>query len=583
MKQLKLGIKLPLAFGLALAVMLCAALYGVYFLNQALSIYQTEVVANEGYVIEVGEISGIFKSQVHDWKNVLLRGSKPEQLEKNWSAFVKQEAKVTDETKKLLLVLPAGEAKTLLEKFAQEHANMGANYRKGLELFKTANFEPAAGDQAVAGMDREPTRWLEEAGVKIRSANDKVVQSAAAIAHRSTLITIVLMLLVTLGSVVFGLWLSRGILREIGGEPRDALGLTQRVARGDLAEPIPLRVGDTGSLIAQLDMMQENLAKVVSEVRQGAESINIASAEIAQGNNDLSARTESQASALEETASSMEQLGATVKQNADSAQQANELARNASTVAVKGGDVVAQVVDTMKGINEASRKISDIIQVIDGIAFQTNILALNAAVEAARAGEQGRGFAVVASEVRSLAGRSAQAAKEIKSLINASVERVEQGTALVDQAGATMTEVVSSIHRVTDIMGEISAASREQASGVSQVGDAVTQMDQTTQQNAALVEEMAAAASSLREQARELVQTVAVFRLSENHLQSAPHSVATRTLSAPPARSAGARIGVSGAKKPAPKPAPKSLAAPATAIAAPASAKADGNGEWETF
>jgi methyl-accepting chemotaxis protein len=259
--------------------------------------------------------------------------------------------------------------------------------------------------------------------------------------------------------------------------------------------------------------MQSSLARLVNSVRQGSEGVATASAEIAQGNNDLSARTEQQASALEETAASMEELGATVKQNADAASQANQLAAAASTVAKTGGDVVGQVVETMRGINESSQRISDIISVIDGIAFQTNILALNAAVEAARAGDQGRGFAVVASEVRSLAGRSADAAKEIKTLINASVERVEQGTALVDKAGVTMMEIVSSIGRVTDIMREISAASSEQASGVAQVGDSVTQMDQATQQNAALVEQMAAAASSLKSQSHELVQTVAAFKV----------------------------------------------------------------------
>jgi methyl-accepting chemotaxis protein len=289
----------------------------------------------------------------------------------------------------------------------------------------------------------------------------------------------------------------------------------QALAQGDLSVQLKIeRQDEIGRLMASMNKIGSGLTSVVHSVRQGSESVATASAEIAQGNQDLSARTESQASALEQTAASMEELSSTVKQNADNARQANQLAQNASTVAVKGGEVVAQVVDTMKGINDASKKISDIIGVIDGIAFQTNILALNAAVEAARAGEQGRGFAVVASEVRSLAGRSAEAAKQIKSLINASVERVENGTVLADQAGATMTEVVSSIRRVTDIMGEISAASSEQSAGVAQVGEAITQMDQATQQNAALVEEMAAAASSLKSQAQELVQTVAVFKLA---------------------------------------------------------------------
>jgi methyl-accepting chemotaxis protein len=320
---------------------------------------------------------------------------------------------------------------------------------------------------------------------------------------------------VALAALLLGLsvLITRSILRQLGGEPAAAADMTHRIAQGDLTVNVALKHNDTSSLLHAIEAMRESFAGIVGQVRSGSESVATASAEIAQGNNDLSARTEQQASALEETAASMEELGSTVKQNADSARQANQLAQSASTVAVKGGEVVGQVVETMKGINDASRKIADIISVIDGIAFQTNILALNAAVEAARAGEQGRGFAVVASEVRSLAGRSAEAAKEIKQLINASVERVEKGTALVDQAGETMTEVVSSIKRVTDIMGEISAASNEQASGVAQVGEAVTQMDQATQQNAALVEEMAAAASSLKSQAQDLVQVVAVFNL----------------------------------------------------------------------
>ncbi|SHM36885.1 methyl-accepting chemotaxis protein [Rhizobacter sp. OV335] len=337
---------------------------------------------------------------------------------------------------------------------------------------------------------------------------------------RATSITAILAGLLFAG--IFGFVLVRSLGRQLGGEPGEAADLARSVAAGDLSVTIDLKRGDTTSMMAQLKEMQARLSTVVSSVRQNSESVATASAQIAQGNMDLSQRTEEQASALEETAASMEQLSSTVKQNADNARQANQLAMNASTVAIKGGDVVGQVVSTMKAINDSSKKIVDIIGVIDGIAFQTNILALNAAVEAARAGEQGRGFAVVATEVRSLAGRSAEAAKEIKSLIGASVERVEQGTALVDQAGVTMTEVVDSIRRVTDIMGEISSASAEQSAGVSQVGDAVNQMDRVTQQNAALVEESAAAAESLKVQALQLVQTMAVFKLAHGDVARAP-------------------------------------------------------------
>jgi len=320
------------------------------------------------------------------------------------------------------------------------------------------------------------------------------------------------MLITVALAVGLGVWITRLITKPLASAVLAAEGF----AMGDLTAELKSQGKDEPAMLLHaMENMRTSLYRVVTDVRQGAEAVATASAEIAHGNNDLSARTEQQASALEETAASLEQLSATVKQNADSAHQAKELATNASLVAVKGGEVVSQVVETMKGINDSSRKISDIIGVIDGIAFQTNILALNAAVEAARAGEQGRGFAVVAGEVRSLAGRSADAAKEIKSLIAASVERVSQGTTLVNTAGETMVEVVASIQRVSTIMGEISSASSEQAAGVSQVGEAVTQMDQATQQNAALVEEMAAAASSLKSQAQELVQVVCVFRLGE--------------------------------------------------------------------
>ncbi|MDR3368069.1 methyl-accepting chemotaxis protein [Rhodoferax sp.] len=308
----------------------------------------------------------------------------------------------------------------------------------------------------------------------------------------------------------------RRSLSQLGGEPADVAHLAQDVANGDLSKKIAIQSGDTQSMMAQLKLMQESLVAVVEKVRNGSEGVASASVEIAQGNRDLSARTDHQASALEQTAASMEELDATVKQNADSAHLANQMALNASTVATQGGEVVSQVVQTMKGINESSHRISEIISVIDGIAFQTNILALNAAVEAARAGEQGRGFAVVATEVRSLAGRSAQAAREIKSLISASVDRVQEGTMLVDKAGATMQDVVNSIQRVTDIMGEISSASEEQSHGVAQVVEAIKQMDQVTQQNAALVQEMSAAADGLNSQAQDLVRTVSIFKLRGN-------------------------------------------------------------------
>ncbi|WP_175926829.1 methyl-accepting chemotaxis protein [Burkholderia cepacia] len=305
----------------------------------------------------------------------------------------------------------------------------------------------------------------------------------------------------------------RNVRGSLGGEPDEAAALAARIAQGDLTQPVPVRAGDRTSMMAAMHDMQARLQATIGGIRQSAGSIASASRQISAGNDDLSQRTEEQAASLEETAASMEQLTATVKQNADNARQASGLANNASEIARTGSDVVNRVIGTMGEIDDSSRKIADIIGVIEGIAFQTNILALNAAVEAARAGEQGRGFAVVAGEVRSLAQRSATAAKEIRELIVDSVERVRNGSTLVGQAGTTMGEILQAVARVTDIMGEIAAASEEQASGITQVGRAVTQMDQVTQQNAALVEEAAAAAASLQEQAARLRDAVGAFRV----------------------------------------------------------------------
>jgi methyl-accepting chemotaxis protein len=515
---MKLSLKLPLAFTAALLLLFAAALFGIQRLNQALGTYQTTVAQNFEQERVISGVLNDFKVQVQEWKNVLLRGKDAAQLQRYWAAFEKKEKEINTSATTLLSALPTGEARDKVQKFIQAHERMGSAYRKGFEAFKAADHDPQVGDKAVQGMDREPAQLLDQAGDLIAKESSQVAQGAAANAQRSTTVSLVVMLVVCAVGIAGAVAFSRTVVNPLD----NAVRVSQAVASGDLTVATAVQGKDEiAMLLNALHAMQSSLSLVVSNVRSNADSVAMASSEIAQGNNDLSARTEQQASALEETSASMEELNSTVQANAENARTANQLAVNASTVAVQGGDVVAEVVTTMKGINDSSKKIADIISVIDGIAFQTNILALNAAVEAARAGEQGRGFAVVASEVRNLAQRSAEAAKEIKGLIHASVERVELGTTLVDRAGATMTEVVASIRRVTDIVAEISAASNEQSLGVSQVGEAITQMDQATQQNAALVEQSAAAADSLKVQAQQLVQAVAVFRLADSEA-SAP-------------------------------------------------------------
>jgi methyl-accepting chemotaxis protein len=387
---------------------------------------------------------------------------------------------------------------------------------------------------------------------------------------------------------LLGFALARSILSQLGGEPGVALQVAEKVASGDLSSQIPLKAGDTTSLMASLSRMQTSLAQVVSNVRTNSESVALASAEIAQGNRDLSARTEQSASNLEETAASMEEMSGAIRQSADSARTANQLATTAGESAEQGGRVVADVVRTMEEINTASRKISDIIGVIDGIAFQTNILALNAAVEAARAGEQGRGFAVVAGEVRTLAQRSAQAAKEIKELIGNSVDRVNIGSELVNQAGTTMQEIVTNVTRVRDIIGEIASSSTEQADGVNQINAAIGNLDQMTQQNAALVEQSAAAATSMNEQAAQLTQVVSVFRLSANDTGVA--SVSARPAPAPRAASsarnapaAAPKKATAALKKPAPAHSPRAAIAHNAPPARASSPAPAADGDWDSF
>ena len=515
------GARLRIAFGLLVGLSLVIGTYAVVSLA---TVNRASGELGNKWLPSVGQTTTI-RAHILEYRDLEVRHAKAEDA----SYMDEYEEKMTTALKRIQTEIPelsplmmSPEERKLLEAFTKSWAaylvinkNVIALGRAGKQQDARDIGDGAAkmtSDESIEALDRL-TAFSFENGKAAASMADSTYNRA-----RTAMIGLV-MLAVVIG-IMMAVIITRSLTRTLGGEPAYATALTKEIAEGRLYVDIALRNGDTTSLLSGIRDMRNGLAGIVKEVRSRSDQIASASNEIAHGNNNLSERTEQQASAIQVTAGSMEELSGKVKQNADGAKEANRLAMSASAVAVKGGEVVGKVVETMKGINDSSRKIADIISVIDGIAFQTNILALNAAVEAARAGEQGRGFAVVASEVRSLAGRSADAAKEIKTLIGASVARVEQGSVLVDQAGATMAEVVTSIRRVTDLMNEISASSIEQSQDVANVGVSIGQMDATTQQNAALVEEMAAAAGNLSTLAQELVETVAVFVLNSADAQN---------------------------------------------------------------
>ncbi len=510
-KNLKISARLSGTLGLLLALILSIIGMATYQMLSMRSVTE-EITSNWLPSVErVNKMNtGTSDFRIAEFQHVLNTDSKAmADIEKVMAQVM---SAFDEDHKAYVSLISSNEERRLYEEFAADWKQYLAVHDKMLALSRNNETE-----KAKALLEGESRKLFDSSSIKLVKLIDLNSAGAVASAKESELAYLDArnaMLCGLVLAIAFVLAAATWLIRSITVPLTLALAAADRVAAGDLSSPVVVTSQDeVGQVLQALDRMQASLMQVVSNVRQSAEGVATASAEISQGNNDLSSRTEEQASALEETAASMEQLTGTVSQNADNARQANQLAISASSVAVEGGQVVSQVVDTMKGINDSSRRIADIISVIDGIAFQTNILALNAAVEAARAGEQGRGFAVVASEVRNLAQRSAEAAKEIKDLITTSVERVDAGTQLVDQAGVKMSEIVSSIQRVTDIMGEISAASIEQSSGMAQIGEAVAQMDQATQQNAALVEQSAAAAESLKTQAHHLVDAVAVFKL----------------------------------------------------------------------
>ena len=514
-----LTVKTRLLAGFLMIALLGALVAGIGIYNMAKMNQQAE----KAYNVDLQGISHVKEANINliyigrAMRNLLLATEAPQ---KKTAQALADKGKATMHLEldlaRPLFVTAAGKA------LFADVDRLAAEYESNLaQLGKLALDETPEGRQAaiayVFGAFAQKANQLDDKMTELSKQKEGAAAEGAASAGRTYANSRSLMMALVIGSLAIGvglgLWITRGLTRQLGGEPGYAADVAAKIAAGELSTVIATAPGDTSSLLFAMEAMRVSLVNIVRQVREGTDTIATASTQIAAGNLDLSSRTEEQASSLEETASSMEELTGTVKQNAENARQANTLAVTASDVAVTGGAVVAKVVDTMASINASSKKIVDIIGVIDGIAFQTNILALNAAVEAARAGEQGRGFAVVASEVRNLAQRSAAAAKEIKHLINDSVEKVDAGGKLVNEAGATMEQVVQSIARVTDIMAEIASASIEQTTGIEQVNSAIGQMDEVTQQNAALVEEAAAAAGSLQDQAAALAQVVSVFKL----------------------------------------------------------------------
>jgi len=537
LNKLGVGRRLAIAFSILLALIVLLALLS---LSKMATIQDKldRIVAHDN--VKLGTIMTMRQSVMNaimNGRNIALL-SDPAEIEAENKRLAANRAVYADTFKRLeaLAVMPA--EKAALDKITATRAASVTVVTRMTGLMKGGDRE---GANRVLLVELQPlqAKTIEAMDAMVALEEDFVATAAreADAAHAAARLQIGLITLAALAIGALLAWsITRGLLRQLGGEPLYAATIAEQIAQGMLNVPIHTREGDSGSLLFALRTMRDNLASLVGQVRVATDSIAQASAEVATGSNDLSSRTEAQAGTLEETASSMEELTSTVKHNADNAAQANALARTASTVAERGGSVVAEVVGTMGAINASSKRIVDIIGVIDGIAFQTNILALNAAVEAARAGEQGRGFAVVASEVRNLAQRSAQAAKEIKGLIADSVDKVDTGSKLVGEAGSTMQEVVDSIRQVATLMGGITVASQEQTRGIEQVNVALIEMDGVTQQNAALVEEAAAAAQAMQHQAAALAQLVSVFQVDDKTPGLGRAASAQRQLQAAPAR-----------------------------------------------